>query len=65
METFKKYWWVFLLVPVVIYFFYKYYQARQEVVDSAARARQAKAEKAILRQVDSENGQVISAISSI
>ena len=50
MEYHKKYWWLLFLLPVVVYFLFKYYQARNEVNQSAARAREAKAEKAAIRK---------------
>ena len=56
MEFLKKYWWAVLLAPVVIFFFYKYYQARQRTHEGAARAREAKATKAIIREM--ENGTI-------
>jgi len=55
MEFVKKYWWALLLAPVVIYFLYKYATARQEVINSAARARQAKAEKSAIRKALEED----------
>lgn len=55
MEFIKKYWWALLLAPVVVYFLYKYYQGRSEVERSTARAREAKAMKAALKEVETEN----------
>jgi len=54
METLKKYWWLFLLVPIAIYILYVYYRAKDEVNQSTARARAAKADKAILRTLEPE-----------
>ena len=55
METLKKYWWLFLLAPIGLYLIYVYYRAKSEVNASAARARQAKADKAILKTFEPEN----------
>lgn len=49
METLKKYWWIFLLAPIGLYLVYVYYRAKSEVNASAARAREGKAIKAILK----------------
>lgn len=48
MEFLKKYWWLILLAPVVVYFIYKFYEAKKKVNEGAARAREAKANKAII-----------------
>jgi hypothetical protein len=55
METLKKYWPLFLLVPVVAYIGYSIWKDSQTKSDGAAKAREAKAAKAALKnEVDTE-----------
>jgi hypothetical protein len=52
MEFVKKYWWLVLIGPAlyVIYIFYKSSQDAKN--DSLAKARQAKADYALLKKVE-------------
>lgn len=54
METLKKYWWLFLLIPIGGYLVYVYYRSKKEVNESLKKARQAKADYALAKQVDME-----------
>lgn len=54
METLKKYWWLFLLIPIGGYLVYVYYRSKKEVNDSLKKARQAKADYALAKEVDLE-----------
>jgi len=54
METLKKYWWLFLLIPIGGYLVYVYYRSKKEVNESLKKARQAKADYALAREVDLE-----------
>jgi hypothetical protein len=54
METLKKYWWLFLLIPIGAYIVYVYYRSKKEVNDSLKKARQAKADYALAKEVDAE-----------
>lgn len=54
METLKKYWWLILILPVVAYLFYITMKQSngKPVPGSPEYARQAKAVKAALKQVE-------------
>ncbi len=52
METLKKYWPIFLLLPVVAYIAFTIWKDSQSKNESIAKAREAKAEKALLRKLD-------------
>lgn len=54
METLKKYWWLFLLIPIGGYLVYVYYRSKKEVNDSLKKARQAKADYALAKEIDIE-----------
>lgn len=54
METLKKYWWLFLLIPIGGYLVYVYYRSKKEVNEGLKKARQAKADYALAREVDLE-----------
>jgi hypothetical protein len=54
METFKKYWWLFLLIPIGGYIVYVYYRSKKEVNEGLRKARQAKADYALAKEVDQE-----------
>jgi len=52
MEIVKKYWWLILVGPV-LYIIYIFYKSSQEAKnDSLAKARQAKADYALLKKVE-------------
>jgi hypothetical protein len=55
METIKKYWWLFLLMPIGVYLIWVYYKAKNEVNASTARAREAKAVKKMLSEIEVDN----------
>jgi len=55
MENLKKYWWLFLLVPVVLYMVYIMSKENGKAKPGSPEyARQAKADKAILKEVEKE-----------
>lgn len=54
MEQLKKYWWLILVGPV-LYIAYILFKASNEAKnDSLAKARQAKADYALLKKVEPE-----------
>jgi len=57
LEALKKYWWLFLLIPIGCYLLYVSLRAKKEVAASMQKARDAKAEKAILKTVETETVQ--------
>jgi preprotein translocase subunit SecG len=54
METLKKYWWLLLVLPIVAYFVYAYISAKTEKDDQLAKAREAKAVKKLVKEVEAE-----------
>ncbi len=65
METLKKYWWLFLLIPIGGYLVYVYYRSKKEVNEGLKKARQAKADYALAKQVDLEIEPLMNGTSTI
>lgn len=65
METLKKYWWLFLLIPIGGYLVYVYYRSKKEVGESMKRARQAKADYALVKQVDTETESILNGTDQV
>jgi hypothetical protein len=64
MENLKKYWWLFLLIPIGGYLLYVYFRAKNEVNDSLKKARQAKADYALIKNIEPEGDDGDTKVSS-
>lgn len=52
METIKRYWWLALVIPIVGYFLWVWYSEKNKAAATLARAREAKAEKKIIQELE-------------
>ena len=65
METLKKYWWLFLLIPIGGYLVYVYYRSKKEVNEGLKKARQAKADYALVKQVYNETESILNGTDQV
>lgn len=65
METLKKYWWLFLLIPIGGYLVYVYYRSKKEVNEGLKKARQAKADYALAKEIDTEMNPLLNGVDKV